>query len=181
MSTVSRILAFLALAVVAAAAPAGALGAPDLRATPTGSAQPTVLLWGDGLFYSRVAFDHWLRQHKESYVAWSRAHPAALSILENAGSRPVRFRPSQFAPSGPAAPTMVAPATTRADGGQRRSPALLLGLEILAGLLLLTAAFPVRRLAPASPAAAALGERRLGLSAAAFAIFVGILAAKLAI
>jgi hypothetical protein len=180
MSTVSRILALLALAVVAAAAPAGALGATDLRATPPGSAQPSVLLWGNALFYNRAAFDQWLRRHKQSYVAWSRAHPAALSILEHAGSQPVRFRPSQFAPSGRASPTILAPAATQAAGSPPHSPALLLGLEILAGLLLLTAAFPVRRLAPASPAAVALGERRLGLSAAAFAIFVGILVAKLA-
>jgi hypothetical protein len=179
MSTVPRILIFLALAVAAAAAPAGALGAPDLRATP-GSVQPSVLLWGNALFYSRAAFDQWLRQHKQSYVAWSRAHPAALSILEQAVSQPVRFRPSQFAPSGPAATTILVPAATQAAGSQRHSPALLVGLEVLAGVLLLTAAFPVRRLAPSSPAAMALGERRLGLSAAAFAIFVGILVAKLA-
>jgi hypothetical protein len=140
-----------------------------------------VLLWGNALFYSRAAFDQWLRQHKQSYVAWSRAHPAALSILEQAVSQPVRFRPSQFAPSGAAAPTILAPAATQAADSRRNSPALLLGLEVLACVLLLTAAFPVRRLAPASLAAVALGGRRLGLSAAAFAIFAGILAAKLAI
>jgi len=180
MSTVPRILIFLALAVAAAAAPACALASPDLRATPPGSAQPSELLWGNALFYSRTAFDQWLRQHKESYVVWSRAHPAALSILEHAVSQPVRFRPSQFAPSGPAAPTILAPAATQAAGSQGHSPALLLGLEVLAGVLLLTAAFPVRRLAPASVAAVVLGGRRLGLSAAAFAIFAGILVAKLA-
>jgi hypothetical protein len=173
MRTVVRLLALLALGGLLSGLAAGlARPGTDLRAPePTA---PTALVWGNGLFFNRPAFNRWLRQHNKSYADWGPLHPRARGILENL-VQPVRFK--ALPTRDRRMPVFTLPGQTKVS---RVGKPLLFGLAAFGLVLLLVSALPVRRLAPASALAAVISERRIGVSASGIAIFVGILIAKLA-
>jgi hypothetical protein len=144
----------------------------DLR--PGMPTTPTALVWGAGLFFDRPAFEQWLREHNKSYDSWATLHPAARSILENP-VEPVRFRP----PPTPVKKALSLPYVPAAKAGSGIASALLLLLGAIGLVLVTVSLLPLRRLAPASSVAVALGERRLGVSAGGIAIIVGFVVAKL--
>jgi hypothetical protein len=174
---VARLLLALSLAALAASlgSPAGS-AAPGRGPAHGGAREPSVLLWGSGVFFGRNAFGRWLRRHHRSYSAWESLHPAGRRILADAAAKPVRFRPDQLAPSR-AAPRPVPAISPPAPGG---GSALVLALLALGGLLTAVSTVPFGRLAPYSPRAALLHRRRVGISAAGIGLLVGIIVAKLA-
>jgi hypothetical protein len=166
----------LALALVTLAA---CFGVPSAGATtgpqpdPGQAERPSVLLWGDHVFFGARDFERWLARHHETYATWAALHPTGRSILDVADRELPRFEPWQLAPVGEAAVLSV-PARAGSGAGQ-----LLVALAALAAALIILAALPVRRLAPYSAFFAVLDERRVGVSAVAIGIFVGVAVAKL--
>jgi len=132
-----------------------------------------VLLWGDHVFFGSREFERWLAHHNKAYTAWAPLHPTGRSILDIAGRELPRFEPWQLAPVGEAAVVSV---PARAGSG---SGPVLLALAALAVALIILAALPVRRLAPYSPAFVVLHDRRVGVSAVAIGILVGVAVARL--
>lgn len=132
------------------------------------------LVWGNGVFVTQPAFARWLSTHALSYPTWARLHPAGRRILVGAASLPIRFRPSQQAP------TTSPPEPLAAGGGSTGSGPLLAALGLLAAVLMASALFPVRRLIRRLPILAFVEHRRLLPAVAGLAIAVGIAAAKLA-
>jgi hypothetical protein len=172
MREVLRFVALVAvLAVAGGLAAPGALGGTDLR--PGIPTPPSALLWGSGIFFDRPAFEHWLRERNRTYEVWAGFHPAGRAILESA-VQPVHFRPTPVVQ-----PTPELAFVPAAKTGSRAASALLFVLGAIGLMLLALSVLPLRRLAPASSVAVALGERRLGVSAGGIAIIVGFVVAKL--
>lgn len=170
------------LVAISLAALAASLGSPAGSATPDrgpahgNAGQPSVLIWGYGVFFGRGAFERWLHRHHGRYGAWASLHPAGRRILSEAAAKPVLFRPDQLAPSRAAPPPAPALSPPAPGGGS----ALFLPLLALAGLLTAVSTIPFGRLAPFSPHAAVLHRMRVGMSAAGIGLLVGIIVAKLA-
>jgi hypothetical protein len=168
--------AAVAAAVCCAAACAAAAGT-DLR--PSVSAErPYVLLWGNGVFVRRSAFEQWLGRHGRAYRRWAALHPAGRLILGHARAELPRFRRSQLAPQRQApSPLPVAESPPPpASGGD----ALLLVLAALAAALIALSSMPLVRLAPHSTPAVLLHERRFAVSVIGVGILIGVAVAKLA-
>jgi len=170
-----RLLALASLGM-ALGVPTHALAAPDPRSDVPPS-QPFALLWGNGVFFRQAGIARWLALHHQTYAAWAPLHPAALEILRTSASLPVRFRPSQLAPTTSPPPELPPLA---AGGGSAVSGFLEVLLAAAAALLLAAALLPQRRLAHRFPLIAVFAQRRHIAAVAALAIAVGIAAAKLA-
>jgi hypothetical protein len=167
------------LVAVFLAALTASLGLPAASAA-TGPAhgeagQPSVLLWGSGVFFGRSAFERWLRRHHQSYDTWESLHPVGRRILRAAGAKPVQFRRDQIAPSRAARIAEPLILTTPDTGGSTLVPALL----AFAALLTAASAVPLARLAPLSARAALFDRSRIGMSAAGLGLLVGVIVAKL--
>jgi hypothetical protein len=175
-ATMRRLVALATFAVVLGGAPTPAPAAPDLRADP-GQSLPGALVWGNGVFSSGAGLTRWLAAHHETYASWARLHPSGRTILATAASLPVRFRPSQQAPTTSPPPVLPPLAAGGGSGGSGPFFAVLL---VLAALLLAAGLVPTRRLGHRFPFAAEVARRRLTCGVVGLAIAVGIAAAKLA-
>jgi hypothetical protein len=170
-----RLLALASLGI-ALGLPTHSLGARDPRSEVANS-QPLALVWGNGVFVRQAGIARWLAAHHQTYAAWAPLHPAGREILRTSASLPVRFRPSQHAPT-----TSPPPEFPRwpAAGGSSVSSLLVALLGVAAALLLAIALLPQPRFADRFPVMALLAQRRHTSAVAAVAIVVGIAAAKLA-
>jgi hypothetical protein len=174
MCAVLRSLALVALVTLAACLGVSSAAATTSPEPDHGPAErPSVLLWGDHVFFSPRELEPWLARHHETYAAWAALHPIGRSILDAAGTELPRFEPWQLAPVGEAAVVPVP-----AGSGSGAGP-LLLGLAAFAVALIILTALPTRRLAPRSAAFVVLHERRVGVPAVAIGILLGVAVARL--
>jgi hypothetical protein len=178
LSAVRLVCVTAALAVVASLGAARGAAATDPRPA-VGAMLPSALLWGDELFFDRIAFERWLRRHDESYRRWAALHPAGRLILRQAAAKPPRFLRSQYAPTRSAPPRDTVPLAAAPARTGSATSWLLVAFALIGGMLLAVSAVPTRHLVPHFAPAARLHGRRAGVSATGIAILLGIAIAKL--
>ncbi len=189
---VSLLLPFAILATVGAY---GLLRSSDSTNLPQPGSRGA-LVWGNGIFASRVEMKAWLNLHGGGYRAWARRHPAALRLVPRK-SRVAHHaahkvshvqlvkRTKHTALKHTAAPKRAAPArraasvATRVAAGRAPPSAgtnLMLWLLVVIGVLLAGAAAAPRWLFRPLHLHGLWEERelRIGTAAAGVALLVGI-------
>lgn len=79
------VIPFVLAVVILAGTAAYAFARPQSHADLPGPGSRGSLVWGDGLFASRVEMKAWLTLHGAAYRAWAQSHPAALKLLPKRG------------------------------------------------------------------------------------------------
>ena len=71
----------VACVVLVGAVVAGVVPRP-VKSDPAPPGKAGALVWGNGVFASKLELEAWLRIRGVSYEAWVRKHPAAVKLLD---------------------------------------------------------------------------------------------------